>query len=299
MSAADTLSMLAANAVAAMTPLVFAALGGLFTELTGTLNIAMEGLMLTGAFFGFAVAAAFRSLALGVLAGALAGAVLAFIFGYLTIRLRANIFITGLAVNIFAGGAASLLSWKLFGTRSVVAMDIARVPRPFGGAAGIPILGPILMSHDAFAYGSWIFAILCWVILRLTPFGMRVRAVGSRPEAARAAGFEPDRYRLAAIVFSGISCGIAGAGLSLPLGAYVPNISSGRGWIALVAIYLGARKPARVVLACFVFALAESFSNYAQGIFSVPSDFILAIPYAVTLAALVAGSVMDRKRPVR
>jgi len=121
-----------------------------------------------------------------------------------------------------------------------------------------------------------------------------MRATGANAEAVAASGFKPDAYRLQAIVLSGFFCGMAGASLSLPLAAYVPNMSAGRGWIALVAIYLGARKPGRIALACFVFAFAESYSNYAQGLFRMPSEFMLAIPYAATLIALVAASMAER-----
>jgi simple sugar transport system permease protein len=125
---------------------------------------------------------------------------------------------------------------------------------------------------------------------------MRLRASGSSPRSIEALGLSPDSYRFAAALASGAACGLAGASLSLGLGAYVPNISSGRGWMALVAIYLGGRKPAGVLAACLVFAVADSFANYAQGFLEVPSDFILAMPYLVTLAALVLGAALRRRR---
>jgi simple sugar transport system permease protein len=154
----------------------------------------------------------------------------------------------------------------------------------------------VLFGQNILVQLSWLTAFLAWVIIRRTPFGMRLRATGSNPKAVAALGLKPERYKLAAILMSGAACGLAGSYLSLNLSAYVPNISSGRGWIALVAIYLGGRKPRGILGACFVFALAESYSNYAQGLFKVPSEFILAIPYAATLVALVAGSFAKRAR---
>ncbi|HWP68298.1 MAG TPA: ABC transporter permease, partial [Rectinemataceae bacterium] len=278
-------------------PLVFAAMGGLFTELAGMLNIALEGLILIGAFFGVIAAQATQSNLVGVLAGSLAAAFLAYVYGAATIRLKANVFVTGLAANIFATGATIVLSQQLFGTKGVLAFPIPALWRPFASALGdTPFLGPVLFSHSILVYASGLFVAAAWLVIFRTPMGMRIRATGANAEAVAASGFKPDTYRLIAIVLSGFSCGIAGASLSLPLEAYVPNMSAGRGWIALVAIYLGARKPARIALACFVFALAESYSNYAQGLFRIPSEFILAIPYAATLLALIAGSIADRLR---
>jgi general nucleoside transport system permease protein len=297
MSFLDIAGKLTGNALAAMAPLVFAAMGGLFTELAGMLNIALEGLILFGAFFGMIAAQATQSNLVGVFAGSLAAGLLAYVYGAATIRLKANIFVTGLAANIFATGATVVLSQRLFGTKSVLAFPIPPPWKPFPKAMGdIPFLGHVLFSHNILVYASGLFVIAAWLVIFRTRMGVRIRATGANAEAVAASGFRPENYRLLAIVVSGLSCGVAGASLSLPLGAYVPNMSAGRGWIALVAIYLGARKPARIALACFVFALAESYSNYAQGLFRIPSEFILAIPYAATLLALVAGSVAGRLR---
>ncbi len=287
----DTATGILASALSAATPLLLAAAGGLFTELAGMLNIALEGLILAGAFFGFAAASATGSIGLGILAGALASSAIAWIYGSATLRLKANVFITGLAANIFAPSITAVLSASWFGTRSVVALPIPEPARIFQTSLGrLPLLGEIFFSHHSLTYLSWVLAAGAALLLYRSVLGTRIRATGARAEAVAAAGFRPDSYKLAAIVLSGFFCGIAGASLSLPLGAFVPNMSSGRGWIALVAIYLGNRRPGRTVLACLVFALAESFSNYAQGQFGIPSEFILAIPFAATLVALSLGT---------
>ncbi|MDX9783787.1 MAG: ABC transporter permease [Spirochaetia bacterium] len=287
----DTATGILASALSAATPLLLAAAGGLFTELAGMLNIALEGLILAGAFFGFAAASATGSIGLGILAGALASSAIAWIYGSATLKLKANVFITGLAANIFAPSITAVLSASWFGTRSVVALPIPEPARIFQTSLGrLPLLGEIFFSHHSLTYLSWVLAAGAALLLYRSVLGTRIRATGARAEAVAAAGFRPDSYKLAAIVLSGFFCGIAGASLSLPLGAFVPNMSSGRGWIALVAIYLGNRRPGRTVLACLVFALAESFSNYAQGQFGIPSEFILAIPFAATLVALSLGT---------
>jgi simple sugar transport system permease protein len=288
---------LAGDAVAAAAPLLFAALGGLFTELSGLLNIALEGLILIGAFASAAVAGSTQSLALGLAAGVAASTLVAAFYGLVTIRGRANEFVTGLAANLLASGLAVVLSAQLFGTKGNIALDLAPLPEFFPALAkSLPFLGELLFGHNALVYLSWLAVPIAALVIGKTPFGLRLRAAGSNPKALLAQGLRPERYRFAAVLISGGTSGLAGACLSLSLAAYVPNMSSGRGWIALVAIYLGGRKSAGVAAACLAFALADSFANYAQGFLKVPSDFILALPYALTFLALVAGAALRRGR---
>jgi simple sugar transport system permease protein len=288
---------LAGDALAAAAPLLFAALGGLFTELSGLLNIALEGLMLIGAFASAAVAGSTQSLALGLAAGVAASTLVAAFYGLVTIRGRANEFVTGLAANLLASGLAVVLSAQLFKTKGILALDLEPLPELAPALAGrLPFLGKLLFGHNALVYASWLAVPLAALVIAKTPFGLRLRAAGSNPKALLAQGLKPERYRFAAVLISGGASGLAGACLSLSLAAYVPNMSSGRGWIALVAIYLGGRKSSGVAASCLAFALADSFANYAQGFLKVPSDFILALPYAVTFLALVAGAAIRRGR---
>jgi general nucleoside transport system permease protein len=288
---------LVGDAVAAAAPLLFAALGGLFTELSGTLNIALEGLILIGAFFSAAAAGLGHSLALGLAAGVAASTLVAALYGFVTLRGRANEFVTGLAANLLASGLAVVLSAQLFKTKGILALDLPPLRELGSGAAqSVPFFGQLFFGHTALVYASWLAVPIAALIIRKTPFGLRLRAAGSNPKALLAQNLRPERYRFAAILISGAACGLAGACLSLSLAAYVPNMSSGRGWIALVAIYLGGKKPAGILAACLAFALADSFANYAQGFLKVPSDFILALPYALTFVALVAGAAVKRGR---
>jgi len=291
------IAALLGDAVGAMAPTVFAALGGLLTELTGMLNIALEGLMLLGAFASFAVTAASHSLLAGIAGGVLASSLAAALFGLVAIKGKANEFIAGLATNLLASGLVVLLSAKLFGTKGVVSFSLPPLPRlEIPALASVPFVGAVLLGHDVLVYASVLSAAAVWLLVAKTPFGMRLRASGSGPGAMAALGLKPEGYRFAAVVASGVGCGLAGASLSLGLSAYVPNISSGRGWIALVAIYLGGRNSFGVLAACFVFAAAESYSNYAQGFLHASSEFILALPYLVALVALVAGTLWKRLR---
>ena len=281
------------NSIGIMTPFLLAAIGGLFTELTGMLNIALEGLMLIGAFFSVVFASLTGSLILGVLIGICITMFIALIFGVISLYLKANIFISGLATNLLASGLTVVLAFKLYGNKGVILFkNLHKLPVlniPF--LQKIPLFGDLFIGHNVFVYISWILVIVAALVIYKTPFGMRLRGTGYNSEAVNSLGLKPKNYQLAAILTSGFTCGIAGAVLTLNLGAFVPNITSGRGWIALVAIYLGNKTPLGIVIASFVFGFAESFSNYAQGAINVPADFILAIPYIVTVIAMIGYSI--------
>ncbi|GHV52828.1 ABC transporter permease [Spirochaetia bacterium] len=290
--------MILHSAVNIMTPLLFAAMGGLFTELSGMLNIALEGLLLTGAFAAIVVAHFTGSLAVGVAAAILCSMFLSCILALVTLKLRSNVFIAGLAVNLLAAGITVVLSFHLFGTRGVVILnDVPRLTLVnIPAIASVPVIGNIFSGHTVYVYAAWGLLILAWVALYMTPFGFRLRSCDGHSEALISLGLRPDTYRFTAFLISGLCCGIGGSFLTLNLGAFVPNISAGKGWIALVVIFLGNRKPGGLLVAALIFGLAEAFSNYAQGIFNVPADFILAIPNVFTLLVMIGVSVYSRRK---
>jgi simple sugar transport system permease protein len=285
------------SAVAVMTPLLLAASGGLVTELAGMLNIALEGLLLAGAFSALAAAYYTGSFAAALAAGICASLALSAILALTTLRLRSNIFITGLAANLLAGGLTVVLSQYFFGTRGVVLLRGAeRLPVlqiPLIGK--IPVIGVLVSGHSLYTYGSWLLLFILWIALYKTPFGYRLRACNKNPEALASLGIKPDTYRFTAFLISGFCCGIGGSYFSLNLGAFVPNMTAGKGWIALVVIFLGGRRPAGILAAAFIFGLAETFSNYAQGSFKAPADFILALPYLLTFLAMVFVSITAKR----
>jgi simple sugar transport system permease protein len=289
------------SAVSIMTPLLLAALGGLFTEVSGMLNIALEGLLLTGAFAAVAAAHYTGSLVLGLAAAALASILLSAVLAWVTLNLKSNVFITGLASNLFAAGITVVLSQRLFLTRGVVAPEalprLSRFSVPLLG--NIPVIGDILSGHSYLVYLSWALLMLTWLVLYQTPFGFRLRACDKHSRALVSLGLKPDAYRFTAFLVSGFTCGIGGAFLSLNLGVFVPHMSSGKGWIALVVIFLGGRKPWGILAAAFVFGLTEAFSNYSQGILNIPVDFILAFPYVFTLLVMVGVSVYTKRKTGR
>lgn len=277
------LSALLRSALTIMTPLIFASCGGLFCELSGMLNIALEGLLLTGAFAAAAAAQISGSIAAGLAAGILASVALALLLAVSTLNLRSNVFITGLAANLFASGSTVLFSRHLFGTRGVAVLG------------NIPPL-PRLWGQSLYVYAGPLLLVAASLVLYKTPFGYRLRACDRHEQALASLGIRSRRYRFAAFLVSGFCCGAGGSFLSLNLGAFVPAMSAGRGWIALVLIFLGGRRPAGLLAASFVYGLAEAFSNYAQGLFNAPSDFILAIPYIISFLAMVAVSVYVKRK---
>jgi len=253
-----------------MTPILFAAAGGLFPALAGTLNIALEGLLLAGAFTALAVFYQTSSIALAVTAAAGASLLLSAMHAFTIFKLRANVFISGLAVNLFTGGLCVVLSGKLFNTRGVVSVH------------------EVHMQPYWFTIMVLILLALSWLAIYKTPFGYRLRACDKSSEALLSLGINVQFYQIAALLISGIFCGIGGSFLSLRLGAFIPGMSSGRGWIALVIIFLGGRKPQGILAAAFVYGLVDAFSNRIQGIFNIPADFVLAFPFVCILLAMIA-----------
>jgi len=287
------------SAIEIMTPFLLAAIGGLFTELSGMLNIALEGLMLAGAFFCVTFAATTGNLFLGILLGILCTMLLSLLFGMTTIYLKANVFITGLATNLFASGFTVMLAFQLFGTKGVIQFpNIPRLPVLMvpDSLQRIPFVGDILFGHNVIVYLSWLIVAIATVVIYRTPFGMRLRGTGMNRQTIVSLGLSPGRYQLVGMLISGFTCALAGSMLTIQLAAFVPEISAGRGWIALVAIYLGNRTPAGILVASFIFGLSESFSNYAQGTIRIPSDFILAFPYLITIVAMILYSVWRQSR---
>jgi simple sugar transport system permease protein len=270
-----------------MTPLLYAASGGLYTELAGMLNIALEGMLLAGAFAAAAAVYVTGNFALGIIAAISASLALASLTAFATLKLRANVFIAGLAANLLAGGLCAILSQRFFNTRGVFAL------------------------RDNLGQGRWAYvgaALLLlaasWLAIYQAPFGLRLRACGKSPESLVALGIKCETYQFCAFLLSGVFCGLGGSFLSLNLGAFVPNMPAGRGWIALALVFLGGRHPIGLLLAAFAFGLAESLSNYFQGVFAsdlagalaIPADFILALPYVFTLLAMIAVSIYKKAR---
>jgi len=265
------------STVTVMIPLLFAAAGGLFPALAGTLNIALEGLLLAGAFSSLAVYHITGSIAAAITSAVITSIALSALHAFAVFKLRANLFISALAVNLLSSGLCVVVSDKLFHTRGVIVSENAT------GLQNLYIIAGIIMLA------------VVWIAIYKTPFGYRLRACEKESEALISLGVRPQAYQTAGLLISGLFCGIGGSFLSLNLGAYVPGMSAGKGWIALAVIFLGGRNPLGVLAAALLFSIAEVFSNYAQGIMSIPADFLLAFPYIAALTAMIVISIFPRR----
>jgi len=263
------------SSIIIMIPLFFAAMGGLFPALTGKLNIALEGLLLISAFSSFTVFYFTGSAAASVICAIICAIALAVLHSFAAFKLRSNLFISCIAINLLSSGLCIVLSVKIFNTKGVISVD----KTPSNLLEWYILIGLILL-------------IISYLVIYKTPFGYRLRACDKNADSLVSLGIDPVKYQITAIIISAFFCGIGGSFLSLNLGAYVPEMSAGRGWIALAVIFIGFRKPIGVFTAALVFAAAEGYSNYAQGFFDIPSGFILAFPYICSLLAIIAVSVI-------
>jgi ABC-type uncharacterized transport system permease subunit len=266
--------------------LILAALGGLFSERSGVINIALEGMMLAGAFTAAAVTYAVGNPYTGLLAGMLAGTLIAAIHAVAWIRYKADQVVTGTAINILMIGMPAFLSGAFF----LSSGSTPQIPKEQ--------LIPRLPMLIAFALVP-----LTWYVLYKTPFGLRLRSVGENPEAADAAGVPVARLRYAGVVLSGALAGIGGAYLSIGQSSlFTRNMTSGRGFIALAALIFGKWRPFQTLLACLLFGFTEAISIQMQGVVKLPSgedipvQFIQMVPYVLTIIVL-AGFIGSSRPP--
>jgi ABC-type uncharacterized transport system permease subunit len=272
------------------TPLVLAALGGLFSERSGVINIALEGMMLAGAFTAAAVTYAAGNPFIGLAAGMAAGLLIALIHAVVCIRYKADQVVTGTAINILMLGMPAFLSGAFFLSS--------------GSTPQIPKEHLISLSPVGIALVLLAIVAVIWYVLFKTPFGLRLRSVGENPEAADAAGVRVERMRYAGVLLSGILAGLGGAYLSIGQSSlFTRNMTSGRGFIALAALIFGKWRPVQTMLACLLFGFTEAVSIQMQGVFHLPSgadipvQFVQMVPYVLTIVVL-AGFI-GRSRPPR
>ena len=269
--------------IAAATPLLIAAIGELVVERSGVLNLGVEGMMIMGAASGVAVAIVTGSSALGVVAAIGAGVALAAIFALLTLGLAANQYASGLALTIFGTGLSGVVGAPFVGIQRE---GIGRITIPF--LSDIPLIGPVLFRQDLFVYASVALVIgVSWFLWR-TKAGLVLRACGENPVSAHALGYRVLRIRLYAVLFGGGCAGLAGAYLSLVLTPFwTSGMTAGRGWIALAIVVFASWLPFRAMLGAYLFGGLIILQLHAQtaGV-AIPSQFLAALPYLLTIVAL-------------
>ena len=290
MSELFTLSLIFST-IRLATPLVWAAIGGLYSERAGVINVALEGLMLAGAFTAASITHYAGSPWLGLGAAALAGIAVASILAVACIRFGANEVVTGTGINILFLGLPSVVSGALF----LSSGSTPQIPRE----NLVPAPGDISVLS---ALGLVAVLVTAWVLYR-TPFGLRLRAVGENPEAADAAGVRVERMRFTAVMVSGMLAAIGGAYLSIGQSSlFTRNMTAGRGFIALAALIFGKWRPVPTLLACLLFGFADAVTIQMQGVAKLPSgedvpvQFVQMIPYVLTIV-LLAGFIGHSRPP--
>jgi ABC-type uncharacterized transport system permease subunit len=284
------------SALRMATPLILASLGGLFSERSGVINIALEGILLTGAFASVVATYYTGDPWVGVFAGVFAGMLVSLLHAVVSIVFRADQIVSGVAINLLAMGSTQFLTWIIWESSAnsppVAGMDHWGLPESWGGIArGV---NAVIGHYPPLVYIAIGLVVVSHVVLWKTPFGLRLRATGEHPEAVDTLGVNVRRMRFAGVLISGALAGLGGAFLALNTHQFVKNMSAGRGYIALAAMIFGKWNPAGALCACLLFGYAEAVQMGLQG-HNVPTQFVQMIPYVLTMVALVG--VIGRARP--
>ncbi|HEV2235786.1 MAG TPA: ABC transporter permease [Ktedonobacterales bacterium] len=272
--------------------LLLPALGGVISERSGVTNIAMEGMMLTGAFFAAVFALAWHNAWLATLMAMVTGGLMALIHAVVSIRFRADQIVSGVAINIFAAGITVFLLDRIYGQQGIghttpsESLPDIKVPL----LAGIPFIGKVFFQQNIIVYVALALLVIINVVLFRTRLGLRLRAVGEHPQAADTAGINVYTIRYGAVLTSGVLSGLAGAFLSIGVSnTFNPGMTDGRGYIALAAMIFGKWSPLGAFVACLIFGLGEAI--YANNSTIHLSQYFLSmLPYILTLVVL-AGLV--------
>src|SRR5262245_18123137 len=289
---------LIASTIRLSAPLILAALGGLYSERGGVINIALEGMMLAGAFTAAVVTVFTHNPWVGLLAAMTAGVLVAGVHAVATINYRADQVVSGTAINILFLGVPALLSGALFestGATPQLPRDQTLPDTPIFDSQTSPALASIFNQKPLVYLAFILVAVTAYVIDR-TRFGLRLRAVGENPAAADTAGVSVNRMRYSGVLISGALAELGGAYLSIGQNSlFTRNMTAGRGFIALAALIFGKVDPVGAALACLFFGLAEAVAIRMQGTVNIPNQFIQMIPYVLTMVVL-AGWI-GRARP--
>ncbi|MDR1915619.1 MAG: ABC transporter permease [Synergistaceae bacterium] len=288
----DILIPMLAAAIRSGTPVLYSVLGEILTERSGVMNLGLEGLMLVGAFAGFAVTQSTGSPYAGLAAAFLAGVLVTLIHAFLCITMGANQVVSGLALTMFGGGMSGMLGRGHIG-ETIKGLSPFRIPI----LGDIPLIGPVLFHHDIMVYISYILvAALGFFIFRTRP-GMNLRAVGENPRASDAMGLSVAGIRYFYTLVGGGLSGIAGGYLSVVYTQmWVEGMTSGRGWIAVALVIFSIWHPFRAALGCYLFGGIDALQMRMQAAgTSIPAPLLLMLPYLMTLVVLTFISIRKRQ----
>jgi general nucleoside transport system permease protein len=297
----EIISKLFPYAIAFTIPLLITALGGLYSERSGVVNIGLEGLMVVGSFMGALVIKMLDgvipgmpvlSLWLGLLAAVIAGALFSLLHAVASINLNANQVISGTAINMIAGALMVFLARKITGSGNIDIISLPRGDVPF--LSTIPVIGKLLFTQSyATTWVVLLILLISWFLLFKTPFGLRLRACGEHPQAAEAAGINVAKMRYIGVLTSGACAGLGGAVILVTYSGQFNGSVSGLGFLALAALIFGQWKPLGILGATLFFGLAATIANQSQvipSLLSFPPFLLKSFPYILTMLALVVFS---------
>jgi simple sugar transport system permease protein len=278
------------------TPLAFAAMGGIFSERSGVVNIGLEGMMLSGAFFGILGADKLESWPLGLLCAALAGGIFALVHAFFAIHLRADQIVGGTAINFLAVGVTGYLFIDIYGGEGTPP-DVPRIPSVnLGFLEDWYFIGPVLGQLNLMIWLAFLTVVVSWLVLFKTPIGLRIRAVGEHPRAADTVGISVYGIRYGAVTLSGVLAALGGAYLSIGfVNSFNQNMTAGRGFIALAAVIFGNWRPFGAAAAALLFGFSSALAQRLPAYSESAAVLFQALPYVLTLIA-VAG-VIGRSIP--
>lgn len=271
------------------TPLLFAVMAALLSSITGTINIAIEGMMLMSAFWGTIIGAFTKNPWIGLMVGVLSSTILALILAFVHLKLNANLVIAGVALNLLSSGFTVFMLFLLTGEKgtsaSLGSQPIPRLDIPL--LRNIPFIGKMLNNHNALTYLALISIFIVDYFIRKTPLGVRMRAVGENPNAAVSVGISVAKMKYLSLVLSGAFAGLGGAFLSMGyVSWFARDMTSGRGFIALAAQALGGKSAIFGAFGALLFGIAEAFGFTLQSL-RIPSEITNMIPFILTLIVLV------------
>ena len=283
--------------LAAAVLLLLPALGGVISERSGVVNIAMEGMMLTGAFFGVVADLAWHNPWLATGVAMLAGALMASVHGVVSIRFRADQIVSGIAINIFAAGLTVFLITRIYGLQDVGHVGQSELLPNINvpGLDQIPFFGKVLFQQNVIVYVALVILVLTHLVLFRTRLGLRIRSVGEHPQAADTAGINVYALRYGAVIMSGVLSGLSGAFLAIGVSnTFVPNMTDGRGYIALAAMIFGKWTPFGAFIACLIFGLGQAIYDN-NSIIHISPYLLSMLPYLLTL--IVLAGLVGRSTP--
>ncbi len=273
-------------------PILFAALGEIYTQRSGILNLGIEGIMIIGALSGFVGTFFTGSLLVGLLSAMFFGFLYSLIMGFLSITIKANQVIAGTALSILGASLASFLYRVIFGVRKLPPTIKTFSDLDLGFLSRIPVLGPILFRHNIMVYLALALVLVTWFVLEKTTFGLKVKAVGEYPRAADSKGVHVNLIRYICVSIGGVYAGLGGAFLSIGfMNTYMDHMIAGRGFIAVAVVIFSRWNPYRALTAALIFGGANALQMRLQSIgVEIPNQLLLSLPYILTILVLVGVS---------